>query len=100
VIVDDLHIVGVSVVPDEADAVLIVDPNTVLAMSIARERLESVARERRQISKFASGMELLELSLSHSCHFLQAPAKLAFEERLGFESGASLPPRRLRSHLS
>lgn len=83
-IVDDLHVIGVTVVPDEANAVLIVDANAVLATSIARERLESVTGERRQVPKLASGMELLELSLGNPCHFLQAAAELTREESLGF----------------
>ena len=84
VIVDDLHIVSVAIVPDEADAVLIVDPNAVLTTSIARERLEPVAGERRQVSKLASRMKVLEFALGNPCHFLQAAAELAREERLGF----------------
>src|SRR4051794_13823630 len=55
VIVHDLHVVRVPVAPDEADAIMIVDPNTVLAPSVASERLESVARECRQIAEIASG---------------------------------------------
>ena len=34
-IVNDLHIVGVPVVPDETDAILIVDSNAVLAAKVA-----------------------------------------------------------------
>ncbi len=45
--VHDLHIVGVAVVPEEADAESILDPNAVLSALIARERLEPVAGERR-----------------------------------------------------
>src|SRR5262249_22936762 len=49
VIVDDLHVVGIDVVRQEADAVLIVDANAVLPATIARKCLEPVARKRRQI---------------------------------------------------
>src|SRR4051812_1344428 len=45
VIVHDLHVVRVPVAPDEADAILIVDPNFVGPV-VASERLESVARGR------------------------------------------------------
>src|SRR5436190_14982402 len=43
VIVDDLHDLRVAVFPDEADAVLIVDPDTVLSASIARQGFQPVA---------------------------------------------------------
>jgi hypothetical protein len=84
VIVDDFHVVGITVVPDEADAVLIVDPNTVLATSVARERLEPITGERRQVAKFASRVELLQFSLGDPSHFLEAPAEPAGKERLDF----------------
>jgi len=54
VIVHDLHIVGVPVVPDETDPVLIVDANAVLATPVARERLEPVARKHRQVAELSS----------------------------------------------
>ena len=82
-IIDDLHVVGVPVVPDEADAVLIVDPNAVLATSIAGERLESVAGEGCQITELACCMQLLQLPLGDTSDLLQAAAEPAREERLG-----------------
>jgi hypothetical protein len=84
VIVHNLHIVGVPVVPDETNAVLIVHPNAVLSASVACERLDSVAGESRQIAELASRVELLELSLANPGHLLQPPAEPAREERLGF----------------
>ena len=58
-IVHDLHIVSVPVVPDEADAILIVDPNAVLPTPVARERLEPVAGECRKVTEVVGRMELL-----------------------------------------
>jgi hypothetical protein len=84
VIVDDLNIVRITSVPDEADTVLIVDANTVLAASIAGEQFQPVSGERSQVAKLARGMELLKLSLCDACNFLQAVAELAREECLGF----------------
>jgi hypothetical protein len=51
VIVHDLDLVGVSVVPDEAHTPLIVDPHAVLPPSLARERLETIARWCPQIAQ-------------------------------------------------
>jgi len=59
VIVHDLHIVSVPLVPDEADAILIVDPNAVLSTPIACERLEPVAGECRKVTEVVGRMELL-----------------------------------------
>ena len=69
-IVHDLHIVGVRVVPDETDAVLIVDPNAVLAAPVARERLDPVARKRREVAELSSRVSLLQLSLGDPRHAL------------------------------
>jgi hypothetical protein len=56
VIVHDLHSVSVPVVPYEADAILIVDPNAVLSTSIACERLEPVAGECRKVTEVVGRM--------------------------------------------
>src|SRR5579859_3267900 len=42
VVVDDLDVVGVALVPDEAHAVLVVDANGVLALSVSRRCLQAV----------------------------------------------------------
>jgi hypothetical protein len=65
VVVDDLHVLCVSALPDEADAVLIVDPDAVLAPPVAGQCFESVSRKRRQVAEFASRVELLQLSLGY-----------------------------------
>ena len=84
VIVHDLHIVSVPVVPYEADAILIVDPNAVLSTSIACERLEPVAGECRKVTEVVGRMYLLKLPLSNTSDLLQPAAEPAREERLGF----------------
>lgn len=50
-IVDDLHVVGVPVVPDEADTVLIVDTNAVLATPVPGKRLKPVAGESCEVTR-------------------------------------------------
>jgi hypothetical protein len=82
VIIHDLHIVGIPVVPDEADAVLIVNPNAVLSAPVAREGLEPVAWEGCQITEFLGCIQLLELPLSDPSHPLEPAAEPAREERL------------------
>ena len=83
-IVHDLHIVSVPVVPDEADAILIVDPNTVLSTPVACERLEPVAWECSKVTEVVGRMKLLKLPLSNTSDLLQPAAEPARVERLGF----------------
>jgi hypothetical protein len=49
VIINDLHFVELPILPDEADAVLIVNPNTVLTFSVAAQRLKAVSRKDPQV---------------------------------------------------
>jgi hypothetical protein len=49
VVVHDLHRLRVTILPDEADAVSIVDPNTVLPAPVASERFQPVPRKRREV---------------------------------------------------
>ncbi len=42
-VVHDFHIVGVAVPPHEADAILIIDPDAVLALALAVQRLQPVS---------------------------------------------------------
>jgi hypothetical protein len=44
-IVNNFHVVSISVVPMKADSPLIVDPNAVLAVPVAVKLLQSVSRE-------------------------------------------------------
>src|SRR5947207_11479294 len=47
-VVHDLHAVGVAVLPDEADAPLVVDANAMLPRPVALQRLEPVAGRHAQ----------------------------------------------------
>ena len=81
-IVHDLHVVGIPVMPDEADAVLIVDPDAVLPSSVACQRFEAIARERGEIAELPSSMQLLQFPLSHPRNPLQTTAEPPPEKRL------------------
>ena len=41
-VIDDLNILGITVLPQEADAPLVVDPNTTLAASVAGKLLQTI----------------------------------------------------------
>lgn len=43
-VVDDFGVVRIAVFPDEADTPLLIDPDTVLARTVAAEGFEMVAR--------------------------------------------------------
>jgi len=49
VVIGDLNFVRTIVLPDEADAVLIVDPYAVLAAPIALQSLQSISRRSPQV---------------------------------------------------
>jgi hypothetical protein len=49
VVIGDLNIVRSIVLPDEADAVLIVDPYAVLAAPVALQSLQSISRRSAQV---------------------------------------------------
>lgn len=83
-IVHNLHVVGVSIPPDEADAVLVIDPDAVLPAAVTRQRLQAIARKRRKIAKFSGRVELLQFSPRHASNLLQAAAESAAEQSLGF----------------
>lgn len=57
VVVDDLDVEGIGGAPDEADAPLIVDPDAVLASTIALERLEAIAGRNARVSEGVGRIE-------------------------------------------
>ena len=83
VVVDDLHVFGVAILPDETDPVLIVDSDAVLSAAIAREGFQPIAGKCRQVSKFAGSVELLQLPLRHASDLVQASAESAAKQRFG-----------------
>ena len=62
VVVDDFDIGGPFLSPDETDAPLVIDPNGVLATTVAAQRFKPVCWRRTQVVEIARGMEHVELS--------------------------------------
>lgn len=62
VVVHDLNVVGITVLPDEADAPLVIDANAVLAPAIALEGLKRVAGRGLQVFKGASPVQIEQLA--------------------------------------
>jgi hypothetical protein len=84
-IIRDLDIEGVAVGKSEADTPLIVDPNRMLARSIAFECFETIRRRQAQVRDADCGVQLLQ---SHACPpqniARQSPSLASVEEPLGF----------------
>jgi hypothetical protein len=60
-VVDDFHSVGVALPPHEANAILIIDPDAVLALAFAVQRLQPVSGRHAQIIQRHRGMQQEEL---------------------------------------
>src|SRR3982751_6798751 len=61
-VVNDLDLIGVSILPAKADAPLIVHPNTVLASAISFELLEAIARRHPKVFERLRGVDGDELA--------------------------------------
>lgn len=72
-VVHDFHLIRISIFPQEADTPLIVDPDTVLTLSIAAQRLQAIPRRNRQVTKLGCGMDLRQLPLSDAHKALKTP---------------------------
>jgi hypothetical protein len=62
-VVDDFDIVRTFLCPSKADAPLIVDPDRILPLAIARQRFKPVARKRTQVGKIARTVKHIEFTL-------------------------------------
>ena len=63
-IIDDLDKLGAAVTPDEADAPPVIDPDAVLATTVALEYLEAITGRRPKIGKPGRGIQHVELAQS------------------------------------
>lgn len=61
VIINDLYVLRAHLGPDKADAPLVVDPNAVLTLSVAAERLQPIAGRDAKIRESDRGIEEHEL---------------------------------------
>jgi hypothetical protein len=61
-VVGDLHVAGVSILPDETDAVLAVDSDAVASFPGAFQGFQAVAGNRRQIAKGSRPVQVDELT--------------------------------------
>jgi hypothetical protein len=83
VIVDDFHVIRVLYLPNETDAVLIVDPNTVLASAISLQSFKPVAGQSGKIRQTRSPMNLTKLPLCDARDALESRNPFAIEDCFG-----------------
>jgi hypothetical protein len=89
-VVHDLDILGTCVRPPKANPILIVDPDTVLARSIAFQGLQPIARRHTQIIQSGGDFKLPELAPRNGCDIREALDPLSLGESLGVGALESL----------
>ena len=65
-VVDDLHVVGLCVMPPKDKTPLLVDSNAVEAGPTSAKRLEPIARRGPEVSEFVGCVERIELAKRNS----------------------------------
>ena len=83
VIVDDLYVCGPFSGPDEADAPLLIDADTVLSLPIIFQRFKSIAGRYLQIVKNCRPVELCKLAKGRSFDVHPAFHALTLKEGVG-----------------
>ena len=82
-IVDDLYVRSPFWGPDETDAPLLVDADTVLTLPIISQRFESIARRNFQVIKNCRPVQLRKLAEGRSFDVHPALHALTLEQGLG-----------------
>lgn len=78
-VVDDFHVVGIALPPHEADAILIIDSDAVLALALPVQSLQPVSGRHTQIVESHGGMQQEELL---QCPHFQIGANASASPRL------------------
>src|SRR5207302_9714004 len=81
VIVDEFHIRCIGIIPPKADAPLIVDADTVLALPGSAQRLEPIAGRDHQVLDGPRAMQVQQLSARRSFDRAKTGDKLVIESR-------------------
>jgi hypothetical protein len=82
VIVDNFHVIAVTIAPNKANAPLIIDSDRMLAFAIPPQRLQLVARRRGQNPQVRGGMELEQLPQGNALDRAEALATMVMEKFL------------------
>jgi hypothetical protein len=82
VVINEFDIFCARINPTKAEAPLIIDPNTVLAISFSLQRFEAIARRHAQVIQSRSDLKLPELSPCNLFNAREAPNSIASGECL------------------
>lgn len=82
-VVHDFNLKRVALAPYETDAPLVVDPNTMLALSVSPQAFQPVPRRGGQIAESRGKMELVKLSPRAALNRLEPAHRFSAEQALG-----------------
>src|SRR6202034_1658074 len=85
VIIHDLDFVRPIVPPLEADATLVIDPDTVLTLSVSFEQFQAIGRGDTQILQRFCGLQLIQFSQRHLRNVGKASALSLCEQLRGLD---------------
>jgi hypothetical protein len=83
VVVHHFDLLRFAVLPDEADPILVVDPNAVLPLPIAGKSLKAIARERAEVVEALGGVQLRQLPLRDPGNGSEPPRRVPLKQGLG-----------------
>ena len=81
-IVGNLHVIAVTIAPNETDAPLIIDPDRVLSLAISPQGLQLISRGRSQDAQFRCSVELEQFSEGNALDRVETLAVLIMEKLL------------------
>jgi hypothetical protein len=89
VIVCDLYVRGITILPSEADAPLIINADAVLALTVAAQLLQPVSLDCCQVTQSMGRVEHLKFPLCRPLYRLKSPDPLPIEQafRIGRAEG-------------
>lgn len=85
-IVHNFDVVYVVLSPKETDSPLIIDPNAVLALTIATESLKTISRRNSEIGKLFRSVEVKQFSPCDTLKDLEPEYALVFKQSPGFST--------------
>jgi hypothetical protein len=86
VIINYLNVKCITILPNETDAILVVDTDTMLSLPIALQRFQSIPGKDCYITQHMGRVQLHQLSLRDPSNLPKSPAALAVEKSLGLLS--------------
>jgi hypothetical protein len=84
VIIDNLDVVRITVTPNKADAILIIDANAVLTLATSTESLKAIAGKNAKVVELMRGLQLRQLPLDYPSDLLKPLGALTIKESFGF----------------